>query len=62
MAITPEVASNADRKGNYLLFIAIQNQQSYNTAQELFKAFLEIAGTKDVATNSLLFMLAAKGN
>ena len=60
--MAPEMASNADREGNYPLFIAIRNQQSYDTMLELFKTFPEIVGTKDVATNSLPFMLAAKGN
>ena len=62
MDIAPNTASIPDNRGNYPLFIAIQNQQSYDTINEIFKAFPEVIETKDIVTNSLPFVLAAGGN
>ena len=62
MDIAPNTASIPDNRGNYPLFIAIQNQQSYDTINEIFKAFPEVVETKDVIANLLPFVLAAREN
>ena len=51
-----------DSKGNYPLHIAIRNQQKYDIIYQLFKASTDTGKIRDVKTNLLPFMLAAKGN
>jgi len=50
-----------DSKGDYPLHIAIRNQQKYDVVDQLYKALPETGKFRDVRTNLLPFMLAAKG-
>ena len=58
----PQMVFIPDSKGNYPLHIAIRNQQKYDIIYQLFKVSTDAGKIRDVKTNLLPFMLAAKGN
>lgn len=62
MSFVPQIVLIPDSKGNYPLHIAIRNQQKYNIIYQLFGASTDTGKIRDVKTNLLPFMLAAKGN
>merc|ERR1719343_155218 len=62
LTFMPQMAFIPNREGDYPLHIAINNQQSYQVAHEIFKAFPVIGTIHDTKTSLLPFMLAAVDN
>jgi len=59
LIIAPRTALCSDRRDNYPLHIAIQNQQEYRVIFELHKAFPDAGKIQDVESGLIPFILAA---
>lgn len=62
VSIAPQMVLIPDRKGNYPIHLAIQNELSFDTISLLFGALPETRMILDVETKLLPFVQAAVGN